>query len=104
MIVVEDYSTRLLNKLSIEPESFESGEFWRIAIFVLCSFLGTFFYPVLFFIHLIDIFCKIEVLANIFEAVAVNIKSLLYVSFMGVVFVFVFCTVTFSNYMKNVYS
>lgn len=25
-------------------------------------------------------------------------------SFMGVVFVFVFCTVTFSNYMKNVYA
>jgi hypothetical protein len=27
----------------------------------------------------------------------------MYVSFMGVVFTFVFCTVTFSNYMKNVY-
>jgi hypothetical protein len=43
-------------------------------------------------------------LANIFEAVAQNIKALLYVSFMGVVFVFIFCTVTFSNYMKNVYA
>lgn len=73
-------------------------------MFVGCSFLGTFIYPIAFFIHLIDIFCKIEVLSNIFEAVAVNIKSLLYVSFMGVVFVFVFCTVTFSNYMKNVYA
>jgi hypothetical protein len=33
-----------------------------------------------------------------------NIKELAYVSVMGVVFTFVFCTVTFSNYQKNVYS
>lgn len=50
----------LFDKLGIEiGESYMSGEFWRIAIFVLCSFIGTFFYPILFFIHLIDIFCKI---------------------------------------------
>jgi len=33
-----------------------------------------------------------------------NIKSLIYISIMGVVFTIVFCTVTFSNYMKNIYS
>ena len=35
-------------------------------MFIACSTIGTFYYPTYFFIHLIDIFCKIEVLANIF--------------------------------------
>jgi hypothetical protein len=51
-----------------------------------------------------DIFCYNPEIGDIFKAIAINIKELAYVSFMGVVFTFVFCTVTFSNYMKNVYS
>ena len=42
-------------------------------------------------------------MANIFEAIALGVESIMYVSFMGVVFVIIFNTVTFSNYMKNVY-
>ena len=42
-------------------------------------------------------------LADIFAAIGLGVTSLLYVSFMGVVFTVIFCTVTFSNYMKNVY-
>jgi hypothetical protein len=51
-----------------------------------------------------DIFCYIEEIGDIFKAIGMNIKELGYVSFMGVIFTFVFCTVTFSNYQKNVYS
>ena len=72
-------------------------------MFLSVSILGTFYNPTIFFIHIIDIFCQSEMLASIFKAIALNIQSLAYVSFMGVVFVVVFCTVTFSNYMKNVY-
>lgn len=42
-----------------EQKFYKTGEFWRIFIFVACSLVGTFFYPIAFFIHLIDIFCKI---------------------------------------------
>ena len=51
-----------------------------------------------------DIFCYNPEIGNIFKAIGLNISELVYVSFMGVVFAFVFCTVTFSNYMKNVFS
>jgi hypothetical protein len=70
---------------------------------VLVSFLSTFVHPPLIFIHIMDIFCALPVLVSIFEAIAIGIPSLMYVSLMGVVFTFIFCTVTFSNYMKNVY-
>lgn len=72
-------------------------------MFVAISFLSTFIYPPLIFIHIIDMFCNLEMLADIFAAIGLGVTSLLYVSFMGVVFTVIFCTVTFSNYMKNVY-
>ena len=83
---------------------YNNGEFYRLAFFVGVSFLGTFFHPPLFFIHIIDILCQSDVLANIFQAIGGSAKSLIYVSFMGVVFTLIFCTVSFSNYMKDVYA
>lgn len=83
---------------------YQSADFYRLALYVSVSFLGTFFHPPLFFIHIIDIFCNNPDLGNIFAAIALSIQSILYVSFLGIVFVFIFCTVTFSNYMKDVYS
>lgn len=72
-------------------------------MYILFAFIGTFFSPMFFFLHIIDIFCYVPDLGNIFRAIAINIESLLYVSGMGVAFTFIFCTVTFSNYMKDVY-
>lgn len=83
---------------------YSSAEFYRVAMYVGVAFFGTFFHPALFFLHIMDIFCYNPEIGDIFKAIAINIKELAYVSFMGVVFTFVFCTVTFSNYMKNVYS
>lgn len=75
-----------------------------MAIYVIVSFVGTFFYPPLYFIHVMDIFCYNPEIGDIFKAIGLNFSELVYVSFMGVLFTFVFCTVTFSNYMKNVFS
>ena len=93
--------------LNGEPGSsniFKSVDFYRFLLYFGVSFLGTFFHPPLFFIHIIDIFCNNPDLANIFAAIALSIKSILYVSALGIAFVFIFCTVTFSNYMKDVYA
>ena len=73
-------------------------------VYVLVAFFGTFFNPAIYFLHIMDIFCYIPEIGDIFKAIGLNIIELGYVSFMGIVFTFVFCTVTFSNYMKNVYS
>lgn len=81
-----------------------SVDFYRMLMYVSISFFGTFYHPPLFFIHIIDIFCNNPDLANIFAAIALSLKSILYVSALGIVFVFIFCTVTFSNYMKDVYA
>lgn len=82
----------------------KSVDFYRMVMYVGVSFIGTFFHPPLFFIHIIDIFCNNPDLGNIFAAIAQSIKSIMYVSMLGIAFVFIFCTVTFSNYMKDVYA
>jgi uncharacterized membrane protein len=53
---------------------------------------------------LIDIFAQIETLGTILYCVIARGPSLLLVSGLGIVFSFIFCTVTFSNYMKNIYT
>jgi len=106
--LIENYkSTKADLGLSGDPGSsniLQSVDFYRLVLYVGVSFLGTFFHPPLFFIHIIDIFCNNPDLGNIFTAIALSIKSILYVSALGIAFVFVFCTVTFSNYMKDVYA
>ena len=87
-----------------EQPLYESAEFYRVALYVSVAFFGTFFFPAIFFLHIMDIFCYNPEIGDIFKAIALNIKELAYVSVMGVVFTLVFCTVTFSNYLKNVYT
>lgn len=52
---------------------YESAEFWRVAMYVAVSFVGTFFYPPLYFIHIMDIFCYNPEIGNIFRAIGLNI-------------------------------
>lgn len=66
--------------------------------------MGLLIYPPLLFIHVMDYIVNKEILANIFQAIALATKKLFWVSLMGVVFTIIFCTVTFSNYLKNVYA
>ena len=58
----------------------------------------------MFFLHLIIIIARIEKLGTILKAAVYNIKSLLYMAALGFVFTYIFSTVTFSNYMKDLYS
>jgi len=51
-----------------------SPDFWRVALYVGFAFFGTFFHPALFFMHIMDIFCYIPDIGNIFKAIAINIK------------------------------
>lgn len=69
----------------------------------MVSIIAAFFYPPFIFIHLIDRVCSVETLANIFQAIGLVVKQLLIVSFLGVVFVVVFNSITFSNYVRDVY-
>jgi hypothetical protein len=78
-------------------------DFYRLFLFVGVSFVGAFIDPTFFYIHIIDIFCQSPNLANIYKAIANTFIPVALVSFMGVIFVAVFCTVTFSNYTKDVY-
>ena len=77
--------------------------FYQLLLFVGVAFYGTFFDPPFFFIHIIDIFCQSPLLAGIFKAIAHTFIPVSLVSFMGALFVVVFCTVSFSNYTKDVY-
>lgn len=89
---------------SEDQKIYKNLQLWRIVVFLLSSVIGTFYFPPLFFLHLIDIFAQVPTLGPILYCVIVNIKSLLLVSLMGIFFSFIFCTVTFSNYMKDLYT
>lgn len=94
-----------MEELSTEEQRiYKNVQLWRNLLFLLASIIGTFYFPPMFFLHLIIIFARNEKLGTILVSAVYNIKSLLFISVMGVVFTIVFCTVTFSNYMKNVYS
>lgn len=99
-----------LLKLAVAPEDpdqpkvQDSGEFYKNFAFLLVSFVGAFIYPPFIFIHLIDKICSNEDLANIFKAIGFVVKQLVLVSIMGVAFVVVFSSITFSNYVKDVYA
>ena len=50
-----------------------SAQFWRVALYVSVSFVGAFFYPPLYFIHIMDIFCYNPEIGNIFRAIGLNV-------------------------------
>ncbi len=70
---------------------------------MVVSLAAAFYYPPLIFIHIIDRVCNNETLGNIFKAIGIVVEQLFIVSVMGVAFVFVFNSITFSNYVKDVY-
>lgn len=80
-----------------------NGQFIQIAVFILVSVLGTVWWPSLLSLHILDLFSMIDVLKDIFAAIALSMKPLIMVSAMGAAFVVIFCSVTFSNYMRDVY-
>jgi hypothetical protein len=39
---------------------YKTGEFYRVLVYVLVAFFGTFFNPAIYFLHIMDIFCYIQ--------------------------------------------
>lgn len=70
----------------------------------MASVIGTFYFPPMFFLHLMIIIARVEKLGTILRAAVFNYKSLMFMYALGFVFTYIFSTVTFSNYVKNVYS
>ena len=89
-------------RVSVTP-LYKDPQAIQIMVVIFVSILGTFYEPYLFTIHFLEIFSMIDVLKDIFAAIAVSIKEIAIVSMMGVAFMFIFCLISFSNYMKDVY-
>lgn len=85
-------------------ELYKNGQAIQIAVFILVSVLGTLWKPYILSIHILDLFSMIDVLKDIFAAIALTLEPLAMVSIMGGAFVMIFCSVTFSNYMPDVYA
>lgn len=87
------------------------GIFWRfdltfryISMYLVFSVLGTFHDQKFFLIYILFYFMEHETLSNIFNAIIFNIKQLLSVSMLGVVFVYVFCIIFFETYSLDMMS
>ena len=73
-------------------------------MFLVSSIIATFYWPPMFFIHLIDIFARVEQLGTILYSVIYKFDVLMSVNIMAVIFTYIFCVVTFSNYMVDIYA
>lgn len=71
--------------------------------YAVISLLGLFYSHHFFLLHQIFIFTKIEALDNVFQAVMSNPQQLISVSLLGVVFLFVFCMLSYETYAKNLH-
>lgn len=72
-------------------------------IFTLASFIGTFYKKYFYILHQFSIFSRINVLQNVFQAIAYNAKQLLIVSSLGIIFVYVFSLIGFEQYVDSIY-
>ena len=83
---------------------YDTQQFLVVLIFAAISVMGTFYETKYFTLHLIFIFTRIELLENVFKAIAKNFKQLLYVSLLGIVFVYSFCIVTYRIYGPDLHA
>lgn len=73
-------------------------KFFYVISYFIASVLGTFYYQGLFLLYIIFFFMENETLSNVFNAIVYNLKQLLSVSLLGVVFVYVFSLIFFETY------
>lgn len=79
-------------------------DFLRITIYLLFSLLGTFVKSYFFSLHLFDLFSRLSLLRNVFQAISYNAKQLVVVSMLGVLFIYVFSFTTFDSYVDDIYT
>lgn len=108
---VEDYNEENYQALTLPGKAkfaltavmeYESS-FPQTFIYILAAVGGLFWRTYYYTFHLLDIFSTIDTLQNVFAAVINTSKALMTLSVMGVVFVYIFCSITFENYVRNVY-
>jgi len=72
--VTFEFIHRILKGGDTTQPLYVSAEFYRVALYVCVAFVGTFFHPAIFFLHIMDIFCYNPEIGDIFKAIAINIK------------------------------
>lgn len=78
-------------------------EFIQFFFYLMVSIIGTLYKHYFFSLHLFDLFGRLSLLKNVFQAISYNAKQLLVVAMLGVLFVFVFSITGFDNYVDEIY-
>jgi inositol 1,4,5-triphosphate receptor type 1/inositol 1,4,5-triphosphate receptor type 3 len=78
-------------------------DFIQFFLYWIFSFLGTFVKNYFFSLHLFDLFSRLSLLKNVFQAISYNAKQLFVVAMLGVLFVFVFSFTSFDTYVDDIY-
>ncbi|CAD8133692.1 unnamed protein product [Paramecium octaurelia] len=91
------------DKLSLLLVIIQEDTCLLLFLLVLLSFFGAFINSTVFVIHLVEIFSRVTILKNVFQAISYNAKQLLVVAFLGVLFVFAFSVISFSVYFDDIY-
>lgn len=79
-------------------------DFIRISVYLLFSLMGTFIKSYFFSLHLFDLFSRLSLLRNVFQAISYNAKQLVVVSLLGVLFIYVFSFTSFDSYVDEIYT
>lgn len=80
----------------------ESG-FDSLLLFMIGSILGNFYGVEWFTLHIFDYFASISLLANVFKAIMMNIRTLTIFSMLAGAFILVFNIISFRTYTPVIY-
>ncbi|CAD8078308.1 unnamed protein product [Paramecium sonneborni] len=82
----------------------QNDDFISITFYLVFSILGTFYKSYFFSLHLFDLFSRLTLLNNVFQAISHNAKQLIVVSLLGVLFIYVFSFTSFDQYADDIYT
>lgn len=74
------------------------SKFLYILAYLLSSFFGLFYSQTIFLCYVLFFFMENDTLSNVFNAIVYNLRQLLSVGLLGIVFVYVFCLVFYETY------
>ncbi|CAD8065958.1 unnamed protein product [Paramecium primaurelia] len=89
---------------SVKKISQQNEDFIQITFYLVFSILGTFYKSYFFSLHLFDLFSRLTLLNNVFQAISHNAKQLIVVSLLGVLFIYVFSFTSFDQYADDIYT
>ena len=80
-----------------------NGDSIHVIGFLMISVMGVVFDPRWYAFNIFYLFAKLDVLQNIFSALAKNFKQMLVVCLFGGAFIFVFALITLNSYLSAIY-